>query len=57
MKGLKPLQFAPLGKGVVERSKAVDPWLKLCWGDSLTLLETLDWFERIIFFCNIIQQQ
>ena len=54
MKGIKPLQFVPWGKGVVERSKAVDPWLKSCCGDSLTLLETSDWFEEDNIMNNLL---
>ena len=39
-RGIKPIQFLPLGKGAVERSEKLEPCLRFWWGDNFTSIET-----------------
>ena len=36
MRGLNPLKCVPLGKGDMERSEKLDPWMRSWWVDTLT---------------------
>ena len=43
---LDPLQLVPLVKGDNERSYNLEPWLSSWWGDTLTSLDAMVWFEE-----------
>ena len=44
MRGLNPLQCVTSGKGAMERSDKLNPWMRSWWGETLTATETLDRF-------------
>ena len=46
MRGLEPLQFFPLDKGDTEISDNLDPRLRSWWGDTITPLDAMGWFEE-----------
>ena len=58
IKGEDPLQYIPLDQGAVERSAAVETWVRSWWkgakggpalGQELKLLEPADWFSTYEF--------
>ena len=54
MKGLNPLQFLPLGKGYMERSDELEPWMRYWQDDTLTAMEISDWFEEYKIVDNLL---
>ena len=46
MRGLDPLPLFPLGKCATARLDNIESWLRSWWGEMLTPLETMGWFEK-----------
>ena len=46
MRGLDLLKIVLLGRGATEISEKFEPWISSWWGDTLTPLETMGWFEE-----------
>ena len=54
MKGLDLLKIVLLGRGATEISENFEPWISSWWGDTLTPLETMGWFEEYKIGDNLI---
>ena len=48
MRGLNPIQFLQLYKVSVKILAKLNPWIRNWWGESLTCLSAIDWFEHIV---------